>query len=84
MKKIEINSSFFTRNRKNLAALMKSDSCAVINSNDIMPSNADGSMKFIQNSDLFYLTGIEQEETVLLLNPSANKDDMEEILFSRD
>nr|HMT10506.1 aminopeptidase P N-terminal domain-containing protein [Ignavibacteria bacterium] len=56
MKKIEINSSFFTRNRKNLAALMKDNSCAVINSNDIMPSNADGSMKFIQNSDLFYLT----------------------------
>jgi len=84
MKKIEINSSFFTRNRKNLAALMKSDSCAVINSNDIMPSNADGSMKFIQNSDLFYLTGIEQEETVLLLNPSAKKEDMKEILFIRD
>ncbi|MBL8015864.1 MAG: aminopeptidase P family protein [Ignavibacteria bacterium] len=84
MRKIEINSSFFTRNRKNLASLMKDNSCAVINSNDIMPSNADGSMKFIQNSDLFYLTGIEQEETALLLNPSAKNPDFREILFIRD
>ncbi len=84
MKKIEIKSSFFTRNRENLAALMKDNSCAVINSNDIMPSNADGSMRFIQNSDLFYLTGIEQEETVLLLNPYARNPESKEILFIRD
>jgi len=84
MKKISINSSLFKENRKRLSSLMMKNSAAVINSNDIMPSNADGTMKFKQNSDLFYLTGIQQEETVLLLNPGNKNEDHREILFIRD
>lgn len=84
MKKISINSSFFTENRKKLSALMIADSAAIINSNDILPSNADGTLRFIQNSDLFYLTGIEQEETVLMLNPGSKNEDLREVLFIRD
>lgn len=84
MKKITINNSLFTENRKRLAALMAESSAAIINSNDIMPSNADGTLKFVQNSDLFYLTGIMQEETILLINPSNKNDDHKEILFIRD
>ena len=84
MKKISINSSFFTENRKKLSALMIADSAAIINSNDILPSNADGTLRFIQNSDLFYLTGIEQEETVLMLNPGNKNEDLREVLFIRD
>ena len=63
---------------------MMADSAAVINSNDILPSNADGTVKFIQNSDLFYLTGIEQEETILMLNPGSRNEDLREVLFIRD
>ncbi|MBN8586459.1 MAG: aminopeptidase P family protein [Ignavibacteria bacterium] len=84
MKKININSSFFTENRKRLASLMLPDSAAIFNSNDNMPSNADGTMKFIQNSDLFYLTGIQQEETILLLNPGNKNPELREVLFIRD
>lgn len=84
MKKITINSSLFTENRNKLTALLKNNSAAVINSNDIMPSNADGTLKFVQNSDLFYLTGIMQEETVLLLYPANSNEDHREILFIRD
>ena len=84
MVKTKINSSFFTQNRKKLSALMQNNSAGVFNSNDIMPSNADGSMKFLQNSDLFYLTGINQEETILLLDPSNKDADKREVLFIRD
>lgn len=84
MKKISINSSFFTENRKKLSSLMIADSAAIINSNDILPSNADGTLRFIQNSDLFYLTGIEQEESILMLNPGNKNEDLREVLFIRD
>jgi Xaa-Pro aminopeptidase len=64
--------------------LLKNDSVAVISSNDIMPTNADGTMKFRQNSDLFYLTGILQEETILLLYPGSKVESGREVLFVRD
>lgn len=80
----KINSSFFSENRSKLLSLMKNAALAVINSNDILPSNADGTMKFHQNSDLFYLTGINQEETILLLNPAGKDENKREILFIRD
>lgn len=84
MNKPDINNSFFSANRENLFKLVKEDSVAVITANDIMPTNADGTMKFRQNSDLFYLTGIMQEETVLLLNPRSSDPEKREILFIRD
>jgi Xaa-Pro aminopeptidase len=58
-------------------------SVAVFNANDIMPTNADGAMGHLQNSDLFYLTGVHQEETILLLAPEAYDPNQREILFVR-
>ncbi|HJY63791.1 MAG TPA: aminopeptidase P family protein [Ignavibacteria bacterium] len=84
MKKISIDKSFFKENREKLYKLMKPNSIAVLNSNDILPSNADGTMKFKQNNDLFYLSGITQEKTRLLLNPGSNDVNMREILFVLD
>jgi Xaa-Pro aminopeptidase len=78
-----IPAEFFTSNRKRLASAMKPGGIAVLNSNDIMPTNADGTMPFRQNSDLFYLTGIGQEETMLLLFPDAPSKSQREILFIR-
>ncbi len=84
MKYIKIPSKLFIENRKRYAKELKSDSLAVFNSNDVMPSNADGSMGFMQNTDLFYLCGIDQEETILLLYPDAKDNSMKEILFLRE
>lgn len=80
----DIDSLFFVQNRKRLSELLKENSVAVINSNDILPTNADGTMRFKQNSDLFYFTGIMQEETILLLYPGAKEERFREILFIRD
>lgn len=84
MKYTKIPSRLFIGNRKRFAKELKSDSLAIFNSNDIMPTNADGSMGFIQNSDLFYLSGIDQEETILLIYPDAKDNSMREILFLRE
>ena len=80
----QIDASLFISNRKRLVQKMQEGSLAVFNSNDIMPTNADGTMPFRQNSDLFYLTGINQEETVLLLCPQFPQAHLREILFIRE
>ncbi|MDF9795286.1 Xaa-Pro aminopeptidase [Catalinimonas alkaloidigena] len=79
-----LNTSLFVENRKRLYSELHSCSLLVLNSNDIMPTNADGSMRFIQNSDLFYLTGIDQEESILLMFPDFPNEDFREILFLRE
>ncbi|HVA98688.1 MAG TPA: aminopeptidase P N-terminal domain-containing protein [Bacteroidia bacterium] len=84
MKYLSIPSTLFIENRKRFAKQLKSNSLAVFNSNDIMPTNADGSMAFIQNSDLFYLSGIDQEESILLIYPEAKDTSQREILFLRE
>lgn len=84
MKYKAINAKLFTDNRKRLQAMMKPGSMAVFNSNDIMPTNADGTMKFRQNNDLFYLSGIDQEESILLLFPHAHDPAHREVLFLRE
>jgi Xaa-Pro aminopeptidase len=84
MKYLPIASSLFINNRKRFAKELKPHSLAVFNANDIMPTNADGSMGFAQNSDLFYLTGVDQEETILLIFPDAPIKSMREILFLRE
>ncbi len=63
---------------------MKPGSVAIIHANDQMPTNADGTMNFMQNSNLFYLTGVDQEQTVLLLAPHFPDESMREILFLRE
>jgi Xaa-Pro aminopeptidase len=79
-----IGKELFTLNRQNLAKQLKSNALAVLHSNDIMPTNADGTMGFRQNNDLFYFSGIDQEETILLIFPETHDLKHREILFIRE
>ena len=79
-----IDPQLFVANRARLKKLLLSNSLAVVNANDILPTNADGSLPLRPNSDLFYLTGVEQEESILLLYPDAHEEKMREILFLRE
>src|SRR5258708_22306589 len=83
MKYDQINVSLFVSNRANLKKMLLRNSIAVVNANDILPTNADGSLLLRQNSDLLYLTGIEQEESILMLYPDAHEEQQREILFVR-
>ena len=76
--------SLFVENRKRFAAKMQSNSLAILTSNDVMPNNADDVMGFAQNNDLFYLSGIEQDETILVLYPEAYKQENRAILFVKE
>ncbi len=84
MKYSAIDPQLFIENRKRFAASLKPNSIALFVSNDIMPTNADGAMGFVQNSDLFYLSGIDQEETILLIYPDAASGLHKEILFVKE
>lgn len=79
-----IKPELFVSNRARLARLLLPNSLALLNANDILPTNADGSLALRPNSDLFYLSGVEQEETLLLLYPEAHEETMREILFIRE
>ena len=79
-----INPRLFIQNRANLVRLMMPNSIGVVNANDVLPTNADGTLTFRQSSDLFYLSGIDQEETILLIYPDAHEENMREILFLRE
>ena len=59
-----IEPQLFTKNRTDFLCKMEDNSIAIFHSNDLMPKNADQVMKFKQNSDLFYLSGVDQEETL--------------------
>jgi len=76
--------SFHTKNRKNLAKNLKPNALVIIDSNDIMPTNADGHMGFRQQNDLLYLTGIDQEDTMLVLFPDAPVEEWKEMLFVKE
>lgn len=69
MKHLALNSEIFVENRKRFTAAMAPRSIAIFNSNDEFPSNGDALHPFIQNADLYWLTGIEQEDTMLILMP---------------
>ncbi|MDG1279311.1 MAG: aminopeptidase P family protein [Algoriphagus sp.] len=84
MKYTPLPKELYQRNRKKLISKLKSNSVGILNSNDIMPTNADGTMRFRQNNDLFYLCGIDQEETILLLAPDCPVPAMREVLFLRE
>lgn len=74
----------YIRNRQKLAAHLKPGAAVILTSNDIMPTNGDGSMGFKQNSDLLYLSGIDQEETMLILFPDAHRKEHRAMLFLRE
>lgn len=84
MRYTPIDPRLFVAHRANLAKLMLPNSLAAVNANDILPTNADGSLRLRQSSDLFYLTGVDQEESILLLYPDAHDEKFREILFLRE
>lgn len=84
MRYFPIDSNLFVLNRKNFAKELQDNSAAIFNANDIMPTNADGVMPFKQNSDLFYLSGIDQEETMLVVTPHHPNKSLREVLFLRE
>ncbi|MCL5247524.1 aminopeptidase P family protein [Cellulophaga sp. 20_2_10] len=84
MKYNPIDSKLFVKNRKKFMAQMKPKSIAVFNSNDIYPIGADSAMPFEQHRNIFYLTGADQEETILVLFPDAFDPKHREVLFVRE
>lgn len=84
MKYEQIPNSLFKKNRKKFMAQMKPKSIAVFNSNDIYPISADGTIPFEQHRDIFYLSGADQEETILVLFPDAIDNKNREVLFVRE
>jgi len=76
--------NLYINNRKNFVKQLKPKSIAVFNSNDQMPTGADGLMPFRQNNDLLYLCGIDQEETILVLSPDFYHQNQREILFIKE
>lgn len=79
-----IDAKLFMDHRARLAAQMAPRSLAVVNANDLLPSNSDATMTYHPNSDLFYLTGIEQQESILVIFPDASNDKQREILFLQE
>jgi len=84
MKYIPIDKKLFIQNRRRFAKQLEKRSVAVFNSSDIMPTSADGTHGFIQQTDLFYLSGIDQEESTLVICPDAQEDKFREILFVKE
>ena len=83
MKYKPISNSFYKKTRKAFTSQMKSKSLAVFMSNDIYPISADSTIPFHQHRDIFYLSGIDQEQTILLLFPDSLNPKYREILFVR-
>ena len=84
MKYAPIGKNLFIRNREKFKARLKPNSVAIFNSNDIMPTNADGIMPFRQNSNLLYMSGIDQEESILLIAPDFPDPKYREVLFLKE
>jgi len=84
MRHAPIPTSLFVENRARLARRLLPNSIAFVNSNDIFPTNADGTLRLVPNSDLFYLTGVQQEESILVLYPDAEDPKHREMLFLRE
>lgn len=84
MKYLPIDRNLFIKNRKKFTAKMKPNSLAIFNSNDIYPVSADSTLPFAQHRDIFYLSGVDQEESVLVIFPDAPKKEHREILFLRE
>lgn len=80
----QIGKDLFIKNRKKFAKNMAPKSLAIFFSNDILPTNADGTLPFRQNNDIFYLSGVDQEETVLILFPDHPNPNFKEMLFVRE
>jgi Xaa-Pro aminopeptidase len=84
MKYHQIDSQLYIKNRAKFIAQMKPNAVAIFNSNDIYPVSADSTLPFAQHRDILYLSGVDQEESILLLFPDAPYDNLKEILFLRE
>ena len=84
MKYHPINSNLYVKNRTKFTSAMKPNSLAVFNSNDIYPVSADSTLPFAQHRDILYLSGIDQEESILLLFPDAPYEEFRQILFLKE
>ena len=83
MKYLSIEKTLFVNNRQRFVKKMAANSMAIFNSNDEMPYSGDATFPFRQNADLFYLSGIDQEQTVLVLYPDNPNPNLREVLFLR-
>ena len=79
-----LSKNTYINHRKKFSNELPPASMAIFNSNDIFPTNADGTMPFRQNNDLLYLSGVDQEESVLIIFPEASNTSHREILFLKE
>jgi len=84
MKYLPIDNQLFINNRKSFSKRLATNTIAIFNANDLMPTNADGTMPFRQNNDLFWLSGVDQEESVLVIFPDNIDESQREILFLKE
>ena len=84
MKYEKIDAALFKLNRKNFMGAMEPGTLAVFNSNDIFPISADSTMPFQQHRDILFLSGVDQEESILVLFPNAKNPNQREVLFLKE
>ena len=84
MRHLPIDPALFSENRQRLMKKMAKNSLAAVNANDILPRNSDAVNLIVPQTDLFYLSGIEQEETILLLCPGSFEEELRQVLFIRE
>lgn len=84
MKYHPIDLNLYIKNRAKFVSQMKPNSLAIFNSNDNYPVSADSTLPFAQHRDILYLSGVDQEESILLLFPDAPYDELREILFLKE
>ena len=80
----QLNSKIFVDNRRSFVKHLKPKSLAVFNSNDIYPTSADGTLPFKQATDIFHLSGVDQEESIVVIFPDAHKKEHKEMLFLKE
>ena len=81
MKYHRLNKQLFIDNRERFKSMMEPNSLAIFHSNDIYPTSADGTMPFKQATDIFWLSGVDQEDSVLVIFPDAKRNEDKELLF---
>ena len=84
MKYDRIDKALYIANRQNFTAQMAANTLAVFNSNDIYPVSADSTLPFAQHRDILYLSGVDQEESILVLFPNASNPAHREVLFLKE
>ena len=84
MKYDKIESSLYIQNRKNFTSHLKKGGLAIFNSNDIFSTSADSTLPFVQHRDILHLSGVDQEESVLVIFPDCHEQKHKEILFLKE